>query len=257
MNRQARHTGRTAIIVGGAGGIGKSVCERLARDGCRVILADVDLAGARRIVDSLPGIGHAAFATDATDERQVDTLLDSVETLSPAAILVVIAGAVFVDPAKLPTIAHFPTAMWDKTLALNITGTFFCVRKFAAQRLASPLPHTRIVTFASGSGQQAGSPTGIAYAASKAAVIGLTRVAAYELAEHGITVNTVSPGAVGTEIFFEKTSEQARAALVKDTPMGRFATPEEIASGVSYLVSEGASYVTGSTLDINGGLHMH
>ena len=250
-------TERTAIIIGGAGGIGKSVCEHLARDGCRVFLADMDLTGAREIVDGLPGIGHRAFAANVTDERQVDALLDSIETLSPAAILVMIAGAVFVDPANVPTITNFPTAMWNQTLALNITGTFFCLRKFAAQRLANPLPHTRIVTFASTSGQQAGSPTGIAYAASKAAVIGLTRVAAYELAEQGITINTVSPGAVGTAIFFEKTSEQARAELIGDTPMRRFATPEEIASGVSYLVSEGAAYVTGTTLDLNGGLHMH
>ncbi|UZW57486.1 SDR family oxidoreductase [Sphingobium sp. JS3065] len=248
---------RTAIIIGGANGIGKSVCERLAADGYKIMLADLDHGSARDLVHALPGDGHQAFATDVTEEAQVESLMDRIEELSPAAILVVVAGAIFVDPANVPNIAQFPTAIWDKTFALNITGTFFCVRKFAAQRLANPLPHTRIVTFASGSGQQAGDPTGVAYAATKAAVLGLTRVAAYELAAHDITVNAVSPGAVGTPVFFKMTSEEARAALAKGTPMGRFADPREIAAGVSFLVSQDASYVTGTTLDINGGLHMH
>ncbi|WP_336952326.1 MULTISPECIES: SDR family NAD(P)-dependent oxidoreductase [Sphingobium] len=248
---------RTAIIVGGANGIGKSVSERLAADGYRIMLADLDDVSAQNVVRALPGDGHQAFAIDVTQDTQVESLMDRVEQISPAAILVVVAGAIFVDPANVPNIAQFPTAIWNKTFALNITGTFFCVRKFASQRLVNPLSHTRIVTFASGSGQQAGDPTGVAYAATKAAVLGLTRVAAYELAAHNITVNALSPGAVGTPIFFEKTSEEARAALADGTPMGRFADPKEIAAGVSFLVSQDASYVTGTTLDINGGLHMH
>lgn len=248
---------RTAIVIGGAAGIGKSICERLASEGYKIMLADLGLAGAQETVARLSGEGHRAFATDITVEAEVDALLNEVERVSPAAILILVAGGTFVDPANVPNVTQMTTDEWDKTLALNITGTFFSVRRFAAQRLAKPLPHTRIVTFTSGSAQHGGTPTGVAYAASKAAVIGLTRVVAFELAPHAITVNTVAPGPTGTPVFFRNTSEEGRAALLKDTPIGRLADPDEIASGVAFLVSEQASYVTGTTFDINGGLHMH
>lgn len=249
---------RGAIVVGGAGGIGSDICRRLAADGYRVTVADRNLQSAQETLRSLKGNGHDAVQLDVTNEAEVDTAFDAIEARFPASVLVVASGGLCVDDHRaLPTIATMSTSNWNKTIALNITGVFFCVRKFAQLRLANPRAHSRIITLTSTAGQQAGTPTDVGYVSSKAALIGLTRQVAYDLARANITVNTIAPGPIGTPVFFRTTTEEARAGAAGVTVLNRLGTPEEIGAGVAFLASPDASYVTGTTLDINGGAHMH
>jgi len=156
-----------------------------------------------------------------------------------------------------PNIATTATEDWNRGIALNLSGVFFCIRKFAQLRLARPLEHSRIITMTSGTGQLAVSPANPAYVASKAALIGLTRQVAYDLAHANITVNTIAPGVVGTPEFYRNTSEEFRAQTARSALLNRLGTPEEVGFGVVFLASPQASYITGTTLDINGGAHMH
>ncbi|WP_232494848.1 SDR family NAD(P)-dependent oxidoreductase [Novosphingobium kaempferiae] len=247
---------RTAIVVGAAGGIGRAVCSRFASEGLRVIVIDRDGEGAEKTCKQLAGEGHEFHGLDVTMEHRVNEVFDEIERREPAGILVVVAGGPLVDPAKPPTVAEMSTSEWNDTLALNISGAFYCVRKFAQLRIAVSLEHARIVTLGSVSAQIGGAPTGVAYVASKAAVMGMTRQAAAELATAGITVNCVSPGPISTPAFFEATSEDAIDSIERRVPLGRIGTPDEIAAAVSFLCSTQAAWITGTTLDVNGGVHM-
>lgn len=243
---------RTAIVVGGAGGIGGAVCRKLAEDGLRIVVADRNLEQARTVAGTLSGDGHSCELLDFTAEIEVDTVFDRVEAEAPIAVLVAIAGGSLSNIAT----AEMSMSEWDATIALNITGNFLTVRKFAALRAKAPVAHGRIVSFSSFAGESGLSPTGVAYAAAKAGVIGLTRHVAFELAASGITVNAVAPGAVGTDAFNQYVTDEVKAAILAQVPARRLATPDEIANCVGFLVSEQATYVTGMTLDVNGGALM-
>ena len=250
-------TSRTAVVIGGAGGIGEAVCHRLASDGYRVVVADLDGDAADRVSARLPGEHHAADRLDVTDEADVNAFFERCEARVPAAILVNIAGGPLVDPADPPTLTTMTFGEWNATLALNLTGTFLCLRKFAALRKADPLPNMRAVSFSSVTGRVPGGPTGIAYGTSKAAIIGFTRLAAADVAAIGMTVNSIAPGAVGTPEFYRIMSEAAVASVGGLVPLGRVGSTEEIAGAVAYLVSAEAGYITGTTLDVNGGYFMY
>jgi NAD(P)-dependent dehydrogenase (short-subunit alcohol dehydrogenase family) len=233
---------RGAIVVGGAGGIGGAICQRLGSEGYKVTVADYNLERAQEVARSLEGAGHHAVRVDVTD---------------PASVLVVATGGLLAIPAPGAKFTDMGTELWNSSIAYNLNGMFFCMRKFGALRIANPIEHARIITITSGAGQFGGTPTDIAYVASKAALIGMTRQVAYDLVDAGVTVNTIAPGPIGTPEFMRNTNEQVRAAAARITIMDRLGTTEEIAAGAAFLASTEASYITGTTLDINGGSHMH
>lgn len=247
---------RGAVVVGGAGGIGSDICRRLAAEGYRVTVADINLARSQETLRSLKGQGHDVVQFDVTKDAEVDAAFDAIEARFPPSVLVVATGGLLVDVQAMPTIATMSTSDWEKTIAFNLTGIFFCLRKFAQLRLARPLPHGRIITISSATGQIAGAPVDLAYISSKAAIFGLTRQVAFQLARSGVTVNTVAPGPVGTPEFL-RSPKEAQVASAAGTVLKRLALPEEIGAGVAFLASRDASYITGTTLDINGGAHMH
>lgn len=248
---------RGAIVVGGAGGIGSDICRKLASLGYRVVVADFNLEGARDVLARLQGTAHSAAQLDVTRPDSVNAAFDAVEARDPASVLVIASGGPVVHLGQRVNVATIAKQDWDKTIALNLTGVFCCVQKFAQQRLAAPLEHSRIIIIGSAAGEVAGNGTDIAYGSSKAALFGLTRQAAFDLAPAGITVNNVAPGPVATPEFFRNTNEQIRAGIAALTALKRLATPEEVSAGVAYIASREAAYLTGSTLDINGGVHMH
>jgi NAD(P)-dependent dehydrogenase (short-subunit alcohol dehydrogenase family) len=248
---------RTAIVVGGAGGIGAAIGARLAADGLRVITADRDLDRARQVSGTLTGRGHTAVQIDILDEANVGAVLDSIEDSdAPAAVLVIASGGPIADPRSHANVLTLSKSDWERSLELNVTGIFLAVKKFAQLRAARPLEHARIAIIGSAVGQMAQGVTDIGYATSKAALLGFNRQAAFDLAKIGITVNVVAPGVVGTPAFMANTTPEMRSGAASGTLVGRLATPEEIATGIGYLVSRDAGYITGTVLDINGGIYM-
>jgi NAD(P)-dependent dehydrogenase (short-subunit alcohol dehydrogenase family) len=247
---------RRAIVVGGAGGIGSAICRRLAQDGYRVVVADFRLENAKDLIGSLEGRDHEAIAIDVTDEETVRAAFALIEESDPAAILVIATGGPVVHLGQRVNVATMSLPDWRRTLDLNLTGVFTCVQNFARLRLAKPMEQSRIVIIGSAVGLVGGTGTDIAYVSSKAAIFGFVRQAAHELAAAGVTVNTVAPGPVETPEFMRNTNEHIRGAIASSTVLQRLATPEEVSAGVAYLVSPAASYITGASLDINGGMPM-
>lgn len=246
---------RRAIVVGGAGGIGGAICRRLASEGYPVVVADFNLERAQEVLSSLDKTGeaHEARHIDTANEDSVAAAFDAVEADNPAGILVIASGGPVVDLSQRVNVATMSMADWKRSIDFNLTGVFCCVQKFVQLRLARPLEQSRIIIIGSSAGMGAGGGTDIGYVTSKAGVLGFTRQAAFELAPHKITVNVVSPGPVGTPAFMHNTPEEIRTGMYALIPLKRLGAPEEVAASVAYLASAEAAYVTGASLDINGG----
>lgn len=247
---------RHAIVVGGAGGIGGAIARRLAADGYQITVADVNLNAAENLLPSLDGDGHDAIAIDVTNDGSVDSAFDAIEARAPARVLVIASGGLVSMPG-MSNVTTMTTTDWNRGIALNLNGTFFCIRKFGQQRLANPVEQSRIIVIGSGAGQRAEAALEAAYAASKAGVMGLVRQAAVDFGQAGITVNTVAPGPIATEAMIRHTPPEMQTMLAAPSVLKRLGTPEEVGAGVAFLASPEAAYITGTTLDINGGIHMH
>lgn len=245
---------RVAIVTGAGRGIGEATARALARDGHTIALADLDLAGARRVAATLPGAGHEVFQVDVTDEASVETLFDAVEAkLGAVAVLACVAGGPFLTPGRRSSILETTTENWIRTEALNARGPFLCIRAMLRRRATTPVADGRIVTVSSMSGITAESPTGPAYSAAKAAVIHLTRCAALEAAPFGITANTVAPGLTDTPAVRGDLSAEQIEAARRAIPIGRLGKPEDIAETIAFLASTRAGYITGAVIEANGG----
>jgi len=241
-----RRDTRSAIVTGGASGIGKATCEVLARDGYRVAVFDRDELGARAVADAIGGFG---FACDVTDERAVETAFErALEMLGgPLDALATPAGIVDTTPFM-----ELDAATFLHVYEVNTIGTFLCIRE-AVKHMQTG---SRICTVSSVAGKRGGGLHGTAaYAASKGAVIALTRSAARSLADRGIAVNGIAPGPVLTPMLQASFDDESkRAAIEGTTLLGRAADPIEIAEAIAWLLSPAASYVNGEMLSVDGGL---
>jgi 3-oxoacyl-[acyl-carrier protein] reductase len=252
---------RIALITGGAGGLGLAAARRLAEDGLTVAVADLHREAAERAAATLPGAGHFGVACNVGEEASVRAAFDAVEQKAGrVGVLVCFAGILSTHPApgRLPTV-DITLDEWEGVMRVNARGTFLCVREMLARCAGRSIEHGRIVTVASLAGQVGGLQSGAAYSASKGAVLALSKVAAREAAALGITVNTVAPGPIDTPMLHQTVpagNEGQKYMGTAAVPLGRIGQPEEIAAAVSYLVSPGAGFVTGATIDVNGGLAM-
>lgn len=252
---------RIALITGAAGGLGLASARRLAEDGLTVAVADLHAGAAERAAAALPGKGHIGLGCNVADEDSVRAAFDTVqEQLGSVGVLACFAGILSAQPTpgRLPTV-DITLHEWDTVLRVNALGTFLCVREMLRRCCGQAVEHGRIVTVASLAGQMGGMQSGAAYSASKGAVLALSKVVAREAAALGITVNTVAPGPIDTPMLHQTVPEAQRGQKYLGTaavPLGRIGTPEEIAAAVSYLVSPGAGFVTGATIDVNGGMLM-
>jgi NAD(P)-dependent dehydrogenase (short-subunit alcohol dehydrogenase family) len=145
---------------------------------------------------------------------------------------------------------------WDYTFGVNVRGIFLCVREYLRARAKTPVAHGRIVAISSAAAQIGGYRGSADYIASKAAVIALIKVAARQGAKHGITANCIAPGPIDTPMFREAVPVGAEGPMLSHVPLGRLGQPVEAASAIAYLASPEAAYVTGSTIDVNGGYTM-
>lgn len=247
---------RVALVTGSARGIGKGIAERLARDGAIVVVADLMEDAARATAEGLSRQGRQAVSRrlDVRDSRDVDRVFASVvEEFGRLEILVNNAGVHLVKP-----ITEYTDSDWDFVMNVNARGTFYCLR--AAARAMQKQRWGRIVNIVT---ILTGTPYSSIYEASKHAVMGLTKCLMYELALYGITVNAVSPGAVDTDLLKKGIREKAESSgisveeiykqIESTTPLGRLATPEDVAAAVAFFVSPDGSYVTGELIHATGG----
>jgi 2-hydroxycyclohexanecarboxyl-CoA dehydrogenase len=242
---------RVAVVTGGASGMGEATCHELGRRGYQVAVLDINDQAAQRVSDDLRGEGATALGigVDVTDRAAVDDAFAKVRSqLGPVAALVTSAG-VFGYSA----FAEITPQEWARIIDVNLTGTFHCCQ--AALPDMVDAGWGRIVMISSSSAQR-GSPFAAHYAASKGAVITLTKSLAREYAGHGITVNNIPPSGIETPM-----QHQSQAAgylppneqIAANIPLGRLGSGADIAAAVGFLCSQEAGFITGQVLGVNGG----
>jgi 3-oxoacyl-[acyl-carrier protein] reductase len=240
---------RVAIVTGAARGLGEAIARRLHADGYRVALTGIGVEGVQRVAAQL-GDNARAFEHDVRELASWEQLLDDVRSELGEDIYALVNNAA---RTEFRSFFEIDLDEWDDVLATNLRGTYLGCR--AAGAYLRERGSGRIVNLASDAGQKASGASGVHYAASKAAVVALTRRAATELAPHGVTVNAVAPAAIDGPLARALPPERL-AAMVGSIPVGRLGRPEEVAALVSFLVSDDAGYITGATLDVNGGVLM-
>jgi 2-hydroxycyclohexanecarboxyl-CoA dehydrogenase len=242
--------GRIAIVTGGASGIGRAICLRLARDGADVAVLDIDVPGAERVARDVAALGRRGLAVEADVASAASVAAAAARVrggLGPAGILVNDAGI-----ASFVPLLQMTEAEWDRLVAVHLKGTFNCTRALLPDMVAAR--SGRIVNIASVAGLNGGGPGLAHYAAAKAGIIGFTKAVALEVGAHGVTVNAVAPGLVDTPLLDRSgMPQEIRDLVVQRMPVGRIGVPDDIAAACAYLVSEEASFVTGQVLSPNGG----
>lgn len=239
-------SGRTALVTGAAQGLGRACAERLAAEGHHVALLDLTQIGSSELT-SLPGGEHLGLALDVTDRRAVfDAVAEVGRTLGPPTVLVNAAG--ILRPTRFEEIEE---AEWDAVFDVTVKGTVFAMQAcLGGMRTAG---FGRIVNFSSTAGKSVSTLGGAHYTASKAALLGLTRAVAAEVAADGITVNAICPGLFASEMTRSTVGAERLKAYADSFPVPRLGEPYEVAAMVAFLCGDEAGYVTGAAFDINGG----
>ena len=247
-----RFTDRVALVTGAAGGIGQAICTRLASEGAAIAATDVDAGLVAPLVQHLQAQGTRAVGLSLdvrSPQSAADTIEQIIRDLGRLDVLVNNAG-VF---SKTPLLELEPDG-WDRVLQINLRGVLICSQA-ALRAMARTGTPGAIVNLASLAGQVGGVVAGADYAASKAGVVALTKTFAKVGAAHGIRCNAVNPGVIDTAMPAQFPPE-ARERMIQDTPLKRMGRPDEVASAVAFLASDDASFITGTSLDINGGLYV-
>ncbi|HEV8380782.1 MAG TPA: SDR family NAD(P)-dependent oxidoreductase [Gemmatimonadales bacterium] len=242
---QLDFNGRTAVITGGAAGIGLAVAQRLVASGGRVSLWDRDAAALDQARGAL-GAATDARVVDVSDAASVEAATQET-VLALERIDALVCSAAITGPNT--TMWDYPVDAWRQVMEINVNGVFLCTRALVPTMLKND--YGRIVNIASVAGKE-GNPNASAYSASKAAVIGLTKSLGKELAKTGIRANCVTPAAVKTAIFDQMTQAHIDFMLSK-IPMARFGQTEEIAALIAWLCTEECSFSTGAVFDLSGG----
>jgi 2-hydroxycyclohexanecarboxyl-CoA dehydrogenase len=242
-----RLEGRRALVTGGASGIGAAIARRLTAEGADVVIGDVNEEGAKSVAAE---IGAQTSLLDVTDPNSAKEVVDDA---GPFAILVNNAGT-----DEFAFFAQTEPELWDRVIAVNLKGVLACTH--AAIPGMQDAGYGRIVNIASEAGR-VGSKGSAVYSAAKGGVIAFTKTIAREYARYGITANAIAPGPIETPLLmgaleFGEIGEKVVETMKSATQLRRLGTPEEVAAAVAFLASDDASYVTGETLGVSGGLGM-
>ena len=241
-------TGKTALVTGASGGIGKAIATRLHQQGAHVVLHGTREEKLINIANQL-GSNSSCITADLSDLEAVSSLVESASKLSDSPIDILINNAGFAIDGLL---LRMKVEEWQRVLDVNLTANMIlcrtAIRSMIKQKWGRIISISSIVGVTGNSGQTN-------YSASKAGMIGFCKSLAQEVASRGITVNVVAPGFIETPMT-EMLDEKQREKLLGQVPVGRLGTPDEVASAVIYLATSEASYLTGSTLHVNGGMAM-
>ena len=236
---------RTAIVTGGAQGFGLAMTERFLASGANVIIWDFNKIAVEKTLKKLNNLKLSSSIVDVTNFDQVSTEIEKVTKDKKIDIFINNAGIA----GENTTVWNYPIEEWKKVLDLNLNAVFYCLKAITPHMIKNN--YGRIVNIASIAGKE-GNPNASAYSTSKAGVIGLTKSLGKELANKNIAVNAITPAAAKTRIFDQMTKEHIDYMLSK-IPRNRFVLVEELASLVTWLVSEENSYTTGAVFDLSGG----
>ena len=248
-----RLEGKVAIVTGGAGGIGQAVARAMAREGASIVIADVSGDAAELVANSIREEGGAAIgvAADVSVRTEVDALVGTAEdSFGTPSVLVCAAG--ITTAGGETTLLELSDAEWRRVFDVNLGGTFLC-SQVAARKMVAAGTGGSIITFSSIGAQRPmfGYP---AYHTSKAAVSGLTRALAVNLAHHGIRANALAPGYILTDMMRSVLGDEERyRALVGRVPEGRLGQPDDIVGSAIFLASDESAYVTGHVMHVDGG----
>ncbi|TDE94963.1 SDR family oxidoreductase [Occultella glacieicola] len=250
-------TERTAVITGAgsARGIGRATAHRLAAEGWSLGLLDIDGPAVEALATELSQrheVAAVGLRVDVSDPADVRTAVGKLETeLPPLVALANVAGV----SSPVPYL-DLPDEEWTRVMRVNLDGVHYVSKRVAESMAGRRLG--RIVSISSVSAQRGGGTySKTPYSVAKAGVIGLTRALARELGPHGITVNAICPGPIDTDIMGGTLSEERKRELVADLLVDRVGTTEDIAAAISFLLGPDAGYITGQTLNVDGGLYMH
>lgn len=244
-------TGKVAVVTGGSRGIGRKTAEALASRGAYVIVNYVRGADeARKVVEGIEAAGGHAEAAgfDVADMKATEEAIAVIAKAKGRLDIVVANAGIAVDSLLL----RMKEEDFDRVVSVNVKGALACAR--AATRLMIRAKSGRIVFLSSIVGEM-GNAGQVAYSASKAALLGITKTLARELGSRNVTVNAIAPGFIDTDMTTVM-SDDAREAMLQTIPLGRTGRADEIAAAVVFLCSDEASYVTGQTLRVNGGMYM-
>jgi 2-hydroxycyclohexanecarboxyl-CoA dehydrogenase len=247
--------GKVAIVTGAAGGIGRGIALRLGSLGARVAVVDLKAEEGNETVSLLEkgGTGGLFLKADITDLARVQEMVKTtISAFGKVDILVNNAGWDRIEPFLKNT-----PDFWDKVIAINLKGPIYCIRAVLDHMVERK--YGKIVNISSDAGR-VGGPRQAVYSACKGGIIAFTKAIAREMAQHSINVNCICPGATETPLIKEVTREEIGArtieGMIKATPFRRMGKPEEIAGAVAFMASDEASYITGQTLSVSGGLTM-
>jgi 3-oxoacyl-[acyl-carrier protein] reductase len=240
--------GEIALVTGASRGIGRAIAERLAKDGAKVVGTATSDAGRDAIAAWLEPLGGQARVLNVTDAAASEALVDEIgKSVGPISVLVNNAGV-----TRDTLLLRMKDEDWDAVIATDLTSVFRLSRLVLRGMMKAK--KGRIVSIGSVVGSM-GNPGQANYCAAKAGLIGFSKSLAKEIGSRGITVNVVAPGFIDTDMT-KDLGDAARAALLAQVPVGRLGAPSDIAAAVAFLASPEASYITGETLHVNGGMHM-
>ena len=242
---------KSAVVTGGASGVGKAIAERFAREGARLVVADINEAGLADTTKAIEAEGGEAttIVVDVSNPAEVTAMVDQIVTDNGGLDIIVNSAAI----ARVQKFLDITMDNWNELLAINLTGVFLCAQTAAKAMLAQGRGG-RIINISSVNGQRAITGRG-AYTVAKGGVEMLTKIMAAELGESNITVNSIAPAPVDTPMIKKMHTQATREDWYRVLPIKRYADPEEVAHAAVFLASDGSGYITGHTLNVDGGFN--